>query len=117
MANQVEAALGDGKRLTRQRRKQLGRRIPAASPGLEVVHRDAAGIDIGSREHYVAVGPDRDSQPVRNFGCFTLKPAVGRVQGPVCPVAANTCRKIVCHPDGHLRSSWKSRQTNVKQAR
>ncbi|MFN9897023.1 MAG: IS110 family transposase, partial [Acidobacteriota bacterium] len=41
------------------------------NPGLEVVHRDAAGIDIGSREHLAAVGPDRDAQPVRNFGCFT----------------------------------------------
>jgi transposase len=40
-------------------------------PGLEVVHRDAAGIDVGSREHYVAVPPDRDAQPVRSFGCFT----------------------------------------------
>ena len=38
---------------------------------MEVVHRDAAGIDIGSREHLAAVGPDRDAQPVRNFGCFT----------------------------------------------
>src|ERR1700723_1910928 len=58
-------------RLTRKQRKQLGRRIWSDHPGLEVVHRDAAGIDIGSREHYVAVGPDRDSEPVRVFGCFT----------------------------------------------
>ena len=41
------------------------------NPGLDVVHGDAAGIDIGSREHYVAVGPDRDPEPVRTFGCFT----------------------------------------------
>jgi transposase len=62
---------GKSKGLTRQQRKELGRRIRSDKPGLEVVHRDAAGIDIGSREHYVAVGPDRDSEPVRVFGCFT----------------------------------------------
>jgi len=62
---------GKTKRLTRKERKELGRRIWNANPGLDVVHRDAAGIDIGSREHYVAVGPDRDTEPVRIFGCFT----------------------------------------------
>lgn len=60
-----------GKRLTRKQRKDLGRRIWSDRPGLDVVHRDAVGIDIGSREHYVAVGPDRSSEPVRVFGCFT----------------------------------------------
>lgn len=34
-------------------------------------HPDAAGIDIGGTNHYVAVPADRDSQPVRNFGPFT----------------------------------------------
>ena len=38
---------------------------------LRVVHPDAAGIDIGSRKHYVAVPPDRDREPVRSFGCLT----------------------------------------------
>ncbi|MEJ2110734.1 MAG: IS110 family transposase [Acidobacteriota bacterium] len=32
---------------------------------------NAAGIDIGSREHYVAVPPDRDPEPVRSFKTFT----------------------------------------------
>lgn len=59
------------KRLTRKQKNELGRRIWSADPGLEVVHRDVAGIDIGSRQHYVAVGPDRDTEPVRVFGCFT----------------------------------------------
>jgi len=58
-------------RLTRKQRRELGRRIWSEHPGLEVVHRDAAGIDIGSEQHYVAVGPDRDAEPVRTFGCFT----------------------------------------------
>jgi hypothetical protein len=38
---------------------------------LEAVHSGAAGIDIGNSMHYVAVPPDRDSEPVRQFGCFT----------------------------------------------
>jgi transposase len=71
MASQTHRETSQGQRLTRKERKILGRQIWSGSPGLEVVHRDAAGIDIGSREHYVAVGPDRDGQPVQNFGCFT----------------------------------------------
>jgi hypothetical protein len=38
---------------------------------LEIVHADAAGIDVGSSEHWVAISSDRDSEPVRRFGCFT----------------------------------------------
>lgn len=39
--------------------------------GLEVVHPQAAGIDVGNDEHYVAVPPHLDEQPIRTFGCFT----------------------------------------------
>jgi transposase len=38
---------------------------------LTVMHPDAAGIDIGSASHFVAVGPDRCDDSVREFGCFT----------------------------------------------
>ncbi len=38
---------------------------------LEIVHPDAAGIDVGGSEHWVAISPDRDLEPVRRFGCFT----------------------------------------------
>ena len=31
----------------------------------------AAGVDLGSREHWVAVPAERDPQPVRSFGTFT----------------------------------------------
>jgi transposase len=71
LAENKTTEAGKTQRLTRKQRKELGRRIWSEGPGLEVVHRDAAGIDIGSREHYVAVGPDRDTEPVRVFGCFT----------------------------------------------
>jgi transposase len=36
-----------------------------------MINKDAAGIDIGSGEHWVAVSEDRDEEPVRSFGCFT----------------------------------------------
>jgi transposase len=39
--------------------------------GLQVVHPKAAGIDIGNEEHWVAVPPDLDAEPVQSFGCFT----------------------------------------------
>jgi len=38
---------------------------------LEIVHTEAAGIDVGGSEHWVAINPDRDAKPVRRFGCFT----------------------------------------------
>jgi transposase len=52
--------------------KKRGRR-PASgvSEGLRRMHPNAAGIDIGSKFHYVAVPSDRDTAPVRRFGCLT----------------------------------------------
>jgi hypothetical protein len=38
---------------------------------VEVVHPDATGTDVGGSDHWVAVSPDRDPEPVRRFGCFT----------------------------------------------
>ena len=58
-------------RLTRKQRRELTRRLQAADPGLEVMHPNAAGIDVGNSAHYVAVRPDRDPEPVRRFECFT----------------------------------------------
>jgi hypothetical protein len=37
----------------------------------ELMYPNAAGIDIGSASHYVAVAADRDEQPVREFKSFT----------------------------------------------
>ncbi|MFN2203900.1 MAG: IS110 family transposase [Caldilineaceae bacterium] len=39
--------------------------------GLRICHPDAAGIDIGSNEHWVAVPADSTDNPVRPFGTFT----------------------------------------------
>jgi transposase len=38
---------------------------------MEQVNPSAAGIDVGSRKHLVAVSPERDERPVRSFGCTT----------------------------------------------
>ena len=38
---------------------------------LPVMNPDAAGIDIGATEIYVAIPPDRDAEPVRMFATFT----------------------------------------------
>ncbi|HEY2644705.1 MAG TPA: IS110 family transposase [Galbitalea sp.] len=58
-------------RLNRKQRNELARRLQAADPGLDIVHPNAAGIDVGNSTHYVAVRPDRDPNPVRRFDCFT----------------------------------------------
>ena len=38
---------------------------------LERINLNAAGVDCGSAEHFVAVPPDRDPTPVRSFKTFT----------------------------------------------
>lgn len=38
---------------------------------LELAYPNAAGIDIGSASHYIAVPPDRDNESVREFKSFT----------------------------------------------
>ena len=37
----------------------------------EQIHRNAAGIDAGARQHFVAVPEGRDAQPVQRFGTTT----------------------------------------------
>lgn len=56
---------GKGEALARQRKKST------AQASLPVMRKDAAGIDIGATEIYVAVGAERDPEPVRCFETFT----------------------------------------------
>jgi transposase len=49
-------------------RKTKSRKTTATLP---VLHPDAAGVDIGATEIYVAVPPDRDPESVRSFQTFT----------------------------------------------
>jgi transposase len=59
--------------MNRKQRRETMRKIQSENLSLEVVHPNAAGIDIGNESHYVAVPPDRDSQPVQRFGCTTAE--------------------------------------------
>ncbi len=56
---------------SRKQRKDLQRRLHSENPGLEVVHPNAAGIDVGNESHFVAVPPARDAHSVREFGSWT----------------------------------------------
>jgi transposase len=55
----------------RRQRRQLERRLNSADPGLSIVHANAGGIDVGNTSHFAAVPPDRDPNPVQEFGCWT----------------------------------------------
>src|SRR5919202_3471563 len=44
---------------------------PSLPTQLQHLNLNAAGIDIGATAHFVAVPPDRDPQPVRQFATFT----------------------------------------------
>ena len=57
-----------GAKVTRQNGK---RQQPTAPPNMPVMEANAAGIDVGAREMFVAIPPDRDPQPVRVFATFT----------------------------------------------
>jgi transposase len=46
--------------------------IKALPAQFDQLHLNAAGIDIGSEFHFVAVPADRDERPVRKFGAFTV---------------------------------------------
>jgi transposase len=47
------------------------RKRAATQAAISLTHPNAAGIDIGSASHFVAVPPDRDDEPVREFASFT----------------------------------------------
>ncbi len=53
------------------RKSQAGLKVKANLDTLGIVHPNAAGIDIGSREIWVAVPPDRAGETVCCFGAFT----------------------------------------------
>jgi transposase len=61
----MEQAMAERNRKLAARPKE-----PHAAP-LRITYPNAAGIDIGSASHFVAVPPDRDDYPVREFPSFT----------------------------------------------
>src|SRR3984885_2104835 len=58
-------------RMNRAQRQDFGSRVAAGDPQLAIIHANAGGIDVGNESHFVAVPPDRDENPVREFGCWT----------------------------------------------
>jgi transposase len=60
-----------GERLNRKQYREVQRRLNWDDPGLEIIHRDAAGIDVGNESHFVSVPADRDPQPIGEFGSWT----------------------------------------------
>src|SRR5258705_4252854 len=69
----ADSSCGHWNQMNRQQRRHMMRKMQSDDLSLEVVHPDAAGIDIGNESHYVAVPPSRNSQPVRRFGCTTAE--------------------------------------------
>lgn len=57
--------------LNRKQRRELQRKLYSDNPGLEIVHPNAAGIDVGNESHFAAVPPGRDPRPVQEFGSWT----------------------------------------------
>src|SRR6266446_6852230 len=53
----------------RKKKNKANKRIHLQS--LPLINPNAAGIDVGAKQHLVAVSPDRDPQPVRTFQAFT----------------------------------------------
>lgn len=54
-----------------RKEKKKDPKIFADEDILSVVHPNAAGIDLGARQHWVAVSTKKDKNPVRPFGPFT----------------------------------------------
>jgi uncharacterized protein YwlG (UPF0340 family) len=64
--------------MNRKQRREAQRKIQSADLSLEVIHADAAGIDIGNIDmgnevHSVAVPPARSGESVRRFACATAE--------------------------------------------
>jgi transposase len=57
--------------MKRKSRRAKDQKVSPFSGDLELIEPDAAAVDVGSRSHWVAVNPQRDLNPVREFGTFT----------------------------------------------
>jgi transposase len=69
MREEVTMARAARRQGENQQRKHRSSRTRSAP--LEQINFNAAGIDVGSDAHWVAVPQDRDEQPVQCFGAFT----------------------------------------------
>ena len=53
------------------KKKKTQEKTHSSNSSLPVLFSDTAGIDIGSKSHFVAVPSDRATCPVREFATFT----------------------------------------------
>ena len=83
--------------MSKHYRRRRGTPIPKR---LEVLHPDAAGIDIGAQHHYVSVPEDRDEETIRRFGCYT--PQLEEMAQWLKQCGVKTDVSILIHP----RWSW-----------
>src|SRR5437660_2727902 len=100
---------GHWNEMNRKQRREMMRKIQSEDISLEVVHPDAAGIDIGNESHYVAVAPSRDKQPVRSFRMYHRR-AEG--DGGLAEAMRDSDRRHAIHGRvldcgiRHSRTSW-----------
>jgi len=71
MSRQKKHPKKPGEENTTVGKGKRGKRKGMCLEGRPILEPNAAGIDIGAREIYVAVPPDRDEHPVRVFSTFT----------------------------------------------
>ena len=60
--------------MNRKQRREMMRKMQTEDLSLDVIHPDAAGIDIGNESHYVSVPPSRDSQSAIAFSSAVVHP-------------------------------------------
>ena len=79
-----------------KRRKSPRSRSKDPTEGLEVAHPNAAAIDVGNKEHWVAIPPRRAKESVRCFGCCTED-----LQALVKWLAKSRVETVVLEATGH----------------
>src|SRR5436305_9895623 len=102
-------------RLNRKQRRELGRQVAAADTGLTIVHANAGGIEVDNQSQYVAVPPDRDPNPVREFGCWTA--ALNQIAEWLQSCRIDTVAMQAILGSGSARSSGAPRDTGSRKRR
>ncbi len=92
--------------MNRKQRREMTRKIQSEDISLEVIHPNAAGIDIGNESHYVAVPPTRASDPVHRFGCTT-----GRTEGD------GGLAEAMCDSDRRDAINWRLLDRGIRHSR
>jgi len=67
----MDVPLGEQRQSSKTTPKRRGRNKGMCLEDRPVLEPNAAGIDVGAREMFVAVPPGRDKNPVRVFSTFT----------------------------------------------